>query len=274
MIRKTSLVFLLGLAVVIAGCGNLDRVLDPRGAAREASRSASRAAGEEIGRAVGQAIVRHYSPQFMNWYASYLTRMAFSSQGYSVESATRGYNPGEYTVWAVQDVGGDAPTNRMRRAFLKREDGTKEWWQVVYNDNASDDTIIMESLFTEDREQMLRMRAQFPDDQGPQEMPVQEQNYQAPTRLTRESVEGASQGMENVTVPAGSFRAEKIEFGSGGGARQTWWLNDDVPGGVVRYAMSTQDSSQPEDAEQMPTENYVLELQDYGDGASSQLGIE
>lgn len=272
MNRQAPIALLLGLAVGVAGC-SID-ILDPRSAARTAADEAARAAGQEVGRAVGQAIVRQYSPQFTNWYAGYLTRMAFSSQGYSVQSATRGYEPGEYTVWAVQDTAGDAPTNRMRRAFLQREDDGKEWWQVVYNDNASDDTIIMESLFTEDRTRMVRMRAQFPDDQGPQEMPVQEQNYQAPTRLTRESIEGASQGMEDVTVPAGTFRAEKIEFGSPGGVSQTWWLNDEVPGGVVRYATSVQDSSQPEDAEQMPTESYVLELQDYGDGASSRLGID
>lgn len=277
MTRYRFIAFVLGLALATTGCVNLNRVLDPTSAARTATREASAAAGREVGKAVGQAIVRHYSPQFMNWYAGYLTRMAFSSQGYSVESATRGYEPGEYTEWAVRSPDDEAPTNRMRRAFLREEPDGKQWWQVVYHDNASDDTIVMESLFSADREQMLRMRAEFPDEEGPRELPVEEQNYQAPTRLTQESIDGASEGVERVQVPAGTFQAERIRFGNVGGTSQSWWLSDEVPGGVVRHATAVNDSSgdeEPDEAEQMPTENYVLELQDHGSGASSRLGID
>lgn len=273
MTRNRLIAFTLGLACAVAGCANLDRVLDPQSAARTASREASAAAGREIGKAVGEAVVRHYSPHFMNWYTGYLTRMAFSSQGYSVENATRGYEPGEYTEWAVVGQDDDGPTNRMRRAFLREDADGNQWWQVVYHDNAGDDTIIMESLFTPDREQLLRMRAEFPDDEGPREIPVEEQNYHPPTRLTRESIEGATEGRESITVPAGQFQATRVRFGGAGGTSQTWWLNDSVPGGVVRYAMAAENTDEPDEAEQMPTENYVLELQDHGDGASSRLGI-
>lgn len=268
---------LLAILLGLTACTTLDVISNPGRAAdsafREAAREAGREAGREVGRQVGQAVVRHYTPQFMRWYTGYLSRMAFNSQGHSVESATRPYAAGEYTEWAVLGQDGDDPVNHMRRALLREEGNGNQWWQVIYYDAAGDDTIVMESLFTPDREQMLRMRVLFPDDEQPQEIPVEEHNYQAPTRLTRESIEGASEGREAVSVAAGDFRAERVRFGHGGGMEQTWWLDDSVPGGVVRYAVSSRDGDQPDEAEQMPTENYVLELQDYGRGASSQLGI-
>ncbi len=42
----------------------------------------------KFGEAAGEAIVRQYTPQFRTWYASYLTRLAFASGGYSVAPAT------------------------------------------------------------------------------------------------------------------------------------------------------------------------------------------
>lgn len=268
MIRKSIAVMLIGLGV--AGCSSMD----PVGALRSASNEAGAAAGRVVGDALGQAIVRRYSPSFGQWYTGYLTQMAFNAQGYSVESATRGYQAGEYTEWAVQSDDEDVPTNQMRRALLRIEDNGNEWWQVVYDDNASDDTIIMEALFTANREQMLRMRALFPDDDSPREIPVEDQNYQAPVTLTQESIEGATEGTEQIRVPAGSFQATRVRFG-GSGVDQIWWLSDEVPGGVVRHAVATSDGSDtPDQAEKMPTEDYVMELQNYGKDAKSRLGID
>lgn len=270
MIRQGILILTLGFS--LAGCANLDRALDPLGAVRAASHEAGAAAGRKVGEAVGDAIVRHYSPAFMNWYTGYLTRMAFNAHGYSVESATRGYEPGEYTEWAIRSDDEETPTNRMQRALLREESNGNQWWQVIYHDNASDDTIVMEALFTPDREQMLRMRALFPDDDSPREIPVDEQNYQAPIRLTQESIAGATEGEERIRVPAGRFDTTRIRFG-GGGLDQLWWLSDEVPGGIVRHAMATTEEETPDQAEQMPTENYIMELQEFGKDAKSQLGI-
>ncbi len=266
--RLCALIFsVLGLA----GCSSLD----PVGALNSATSSAGSAAGKVVGEAIGQAIVRRYSPQFNQWYAGYLTRMAFNAQGYSVEAAGGDYQPGEFTEWAVVSDDEDVPTNRMKRALLERKANGQEWWQVVYHDNASDDVIIMEALFTENRQKMLRMRAQFPDDEEPQELPVEEQNYQAPVILTEESIAGATEGRETVQVPAGTFDTTRVRFGGGGGADQVWWLSDRVPGGVVKHEVSVSDGEDtPDDAEKMPTEQYTIELQDYGTGARSRLGTD
>ncbi|GGX38897.1 hypothetical protein [Saccharospirillum salsuginis] len=268
---KYRLCALLFTLVGLTGCASID----PVGALNSATTSAGEAAGKVVGEAIGQAIVRRYSPQFTQWYAGYLTRMAFNAQGYSVETAGRDYQPGEYTEWAVVSEDENVPTNRMKRALLHRKANGEEWWQVVYHDNASDDVIVMEALFTENRQKMLRMRAQFPDDEEPQELPVAEQNYQAPVVLSEESIAGATEGRETIRVPAGTFEATRVRFGGGTTAGQLWWLSDRVPGGVVKHQVSVSNGEDTgEDVEKLPTENYTIELQDYGSGARSQLGID
>ncbi|MEX1056139.1 MAG: hypothetical protein WED11_00295 [Natronospirillum sp.] len=258
---------LLCLSVSLAGCASLD----PMNAINSATSSAGAATGRVIGEAIGGAVVRRYSPQFTQFYTGHLMQMAFNSQGYSLTSATSAYEPGDYTEWAVIS-GDDVPENHMRRALLQRTDNGQEWWQVVYEDNASDDVIIMEALFSENQEQMLRLRTQFPNDDSPQEVPVDEQNYQAPRVLTAESIAGATEGQETIQVPAGTFDATRVRFGTGG-TQEIWWLSDRVRGGVVQHRVSSAYEDAPDDAESMPTDAYTLQLQSYGDGATSRLGI-
>jgi hypothetical protein len=257
----------LCLTVSLTGC----TALDPMNAINSATSSAGSAAGRVIGEAIGGAVVRRYSPQFTQYYTGYLMQMAFNSQGYALSSGTRDYQPGEYTEWAVLSTEDDVPENQMRRALLRRTGEGQEWWQVVYEDNASDDIIIMEALFSENQQQMLRLRTQFPDDEGPQEVPVDNQNYQPPRVLTAESIEGATEGRETIQVPAGRFDASRVRFGIGG-AEEVWWLSDRVPGGVVQHQVSSGDDDAPDEAEGMPVNAYTMQLQSYGSGASSRLG--
>lgn len=254
---------------LLAGCASVD----PMSALNSATNSAGSAAGRVIGEAIGEAVVRRYTPQFTQFYTGYLMQMAFNSQGYALTNGTRDYQPGEYTEWAIVANDDDVPENSMRRALLQRLDKGQEWWQVVYDDNASDDTIIMEALFSANQEQMLRLRTRFPDEDAPQEMPVNEQNYQPPRVLTRESIEGATEGRETIQVPAGTFEATRVRFGTVG-AQEVWWLSDRVPGGVIQHQVSSNRAgSTNEDTEGMPTDAYTMQLQSYGSGASSRLGI-
>lgn len=258
----------LCLTVTLAGCGTMD----PMSALNSATSSAGSAAGRVIGEAIGEAVVRRYTPQFTQFYTGYLMQMAFNSQGYALTNGTRSYQPGEYTEWAVVSRDDDIPENTMRRALLRRMDNGQEWWQVVYQDNASDDVIIMEALFSENQEQMLRLRTQFPDDAEPQEVPVDQHNYFPPRVLTQESIDGATEGQETIRVPAGSFLATRVRFGTGG-AQEIWWLSDQVPGGVVQHQVSsTNADTTAEDTEGM-ADAYTMQLQRYGSGATSRLGI-
>ncbi len=252
------------LPIALAGCASLDPTV--------ALDSATRAAGASVGEAIGDAMVRQYSPQATQYYTTYLTQMAFNSQGFSVSSATRGYEPGEFTEWSVVTTSRDDSENRMRRAFLERTDSGDEWWQVIYDDAETEDVIIMEALFSDDREQMLRLRAQFPDDEGPQEVPVEEGTYQSPRVLTQESIDGATEGQETLTVPAGTFNTTRVSFGSGP-SEETWWLSDDVPGGVVQHRVAASGSEADIDDDDLPEGSYTMQLQAYGEGAESRFGL-
>ncbi|MDQ2070880.1 hypothetical protein [Natronospira bacteriovora] len=278
-LSRALLTALLGSSLTLSACTALDVLSDPAGTAERAARDAAseavseaaREAGREVGRAVGEAIVRHYTPQFMSWYASYLSQLAFHAQGYTVESETRGYQSGEYSEWQVRDAHGDAPMSRMRRAYLGNDANGNERWQVVYHDAAGDDTIIMETVFTPGREQALRIFARFPDDKEVHEIEATDRTFAAPTKLKLSEVEGARESRERISVPAGDFEAHRISVGEEDW-QQDWWLNDRVPGGVVRYGWQSRGGDEaPEQAEGIATDAYILELTDFGTGARSRL---
>lgn len=242
--------------------------------------SAASAAGAEVGEAVGEAVVRTYSPEFRTWYASYLTSLAFAhGGGYSLASATSDYEPGDSTVHQMLGNQGEF-AGRLTKAKLFVDEEGNEAWKVQFFDAAANDTTVMEFLFSPDREQLLRLRARFPDETSGQELPVQENTYyRTPSRLTEESVEGATRGVEEIEVPAGTFDARHVRYGvPGTQGHQSWWLIDGVPGGIVRYALRAEDRTEPgdepEQTEGLYTDQYVLELIDYGSGAESELGLE
>jgi hypothetical protein len=57
----------------------------------------------------------------------------------------------------------------------------------------------------------------------------------------------------------------------GGGGTVEWWLNDDVPGGMVKYS-NTSGQQASEDGSPDPY-NYTVELLAHGSGATSATGI-
>jgi len=231
--------------------------------------TAGRTIGQAAGRAVGEHIVRTYSPQFTNVYASYMITYAFTPGGYSIETAP--YAEGEWTRWRfVED--GEETGSWVERSFLKKTDDGEQWWRVTMYDAGSDDTTVLEALFDAGRENLLRLRSKFPD-QEISEMPVEEGTtavFSDPIDLTAESIEGATIETVSIRVPAGSFTARRVRFGdmaSGGSAE--WWLVDDVPGGYVKYATSASRSG--EEVEGLDSWNFTLELIDRGTGATTQL---
>ncbi len=275
-IRQIMLcIFLSGL--ITTGCVSPERILErsvDRGVDRAVD-SAFEAAGARVGEAVGEAIVREYTPRFTRWYTNYLMEMAFYAGGYSVEGVARDYSPGEYTQWLVAGEG-DEEINRMRRAYLGDDEEGNQWWQIVFEDASSEDTMILEALFTPDRDQLLRLRTKFPNEDEPTERPVEDQQYRSPSHLTVESIEGATETIEEVTVPAGSFEARRVAYGSGHEGRRIWWMSDEVPGGIVRFGTEhpRAEDDAPDDAEEIPVEGYFSELEEYGSNARSRLGTE
>jgi hypothetical protein len=79
---------------------------------------------------------------------------------------------------------------------------------------------------------------------------------------TKESIEGATVGVEDVKTPAGSFKARHVRFGQGGGTID-WWLDETTVGGWVKFAAVGDDKEA----------KYTMELVGRGTGAKSELGV-
>ena len=267
---------LIAAGFALAGCATI---------CNSAGSSAGNVIGNAIGQKVGDAVVRTYSPAFMNFYYGYIFTLAFNSNGYDL--AQQPMKPGE---WVKYEVSGhnagdakdkDQKPNYIQRAFLFSDKEGNEYWQVKFTDGSTNDVLAMEAEFNKGRQKLLRMKAKNPKETEGQEVPVNDQTYYVPPqKLTKESLKGALVGSEDVTVPAGSFKADHYKFGgAGGGYTQEFWISKTVPGGEVKYLQSVpQDSSkaktQPEGSQGLDANSWTSVLKEQGTGAVSELGIK
>jgi hypothetical protein len=172
--------------------------------------------------------------QFMALHAQIIFSYSFSVGGFWL--GTTPYQPGDWTKFEFKSK--EDPAITIEKAFLKKTDDGKEWWRVSWADNK--ETWIYEALIGPDG-QLLRLRAKDADgNEG--EIPVTEGSgmiYAPPTKLTKESIQGASKGKEDITTPAGTFNADHIVYMSTGGEGQVeFWITEKVPGGAVKYQIT------------------------------------
>ena len=190
------------------------------------------------------------------------------------------YKPGEWTRWRITTADDESQEQQNERAFIGKTSDGGEWWRMKtitsYKDGGTvteADTVILEALFkAEDAEgysqKLVRMRGKLPGNAEAQEMMVPEQwsmwNMRGAFSMkpTKESIEGATVGVEEVKTPAGTFRAKHVRFGQGGGTID-WWLDETATGGWVKFAAM--------DNEKKPM--YTMELVGKGAGAKSELGV-
>lgn len=247
------------LVAAVAGCSVVD--------------SAVNGAGNRFGRNVGESMVGNagtgaggslsmgsMNPVFLNMYMSFIFTYAFSSGGYDVAPVP--YKSGQYTRWSGK--GHDGKAIGIERAHLFDDAQGRQWWKVKFTDDESK-TTVLEGLLDPKQQKFVRMRARFPDDKEGNELPVDEQNYYHPAqRLSKESIEGATKGIEHITVPAGSFKAKHVVFGGVGGTNE-WWLDTKVPGGTVKQLYK---NAKSED------QQWEMELVAFGNDAQSELGTK
>ncbi len=234
--------------------------------------SASNAGGGGVvGRAVASRM-RMFTPD-MTWaYVGYLWGLMYMSGATMFETA---YQPGQWTRWEISDASQEGEKMIMERAMLSREADKSEWWRIktIQMSAEATDTIILESLFKPLDEsgntmQVVRMRGKMPGDTEGKELMVPEHLSMLsmtafPMKPTRESVEGATVGTENVRVGGNSFAAKHVKFGAGTGNME-WWLADQAPGTVVKVQFTGQEA----DAK------WVMQMVDSGNGAKSELGVK
>ena len=189
------------------------------------------------------------------------------------------YKPGEWTKWSIATEDNADEQQQTEKAFLGKTAEGAEWWRfktiTTYkeDDKTLADTIVLESLFkpepgNEQMQKLVRMRGKFPGQGEAQEMMVPEQwgmwnlNGAMGMKPTKESVEGATVGVETVTTPAGTFKARHVRFGQGNGSID-WWLDDTAAGGWVKF-VATDNEKKPQ---------YTMQMIGKGVGAKSELGV-
>ncbi len=199
------------------------------------------------------------NPVFLGIYMNMIFSMAFSSGGYDVAQVA--YKPGDYTRWSASEGNGKAAT--LERAYLFDDKNGNQWWKVKWTDEKNE-TVVLEGLLSPSEKRFLRMRGKFPNDAAGKELALDEHSYyRPPQHLSKESVEGATTGVENITVPAGSFKAKHVVFGGVGGTSE-WWLAEKVPGGSVRQLAQGENSKNA----------WEMKLEAYGSDAKSELGAK
>ncbi len=271
--KRGSMVLIAALA--LAGCSSiLEGALDTAG--RRTGEGIGNAVGNRVGAAAGAAVASRmptmWTPDLTQVYMNYMFTMAFHSGSYTFEGTD--YDVGQWTRWQLTDTDTEGRPDVMERALLHRRDDGMEWWRVKYISDTEDgrDSMTVEALFNPETGEFARMRGKMPGEAEAKEMPVEEgtYGYTEPRRLTEESLEGAVVGTETIRVPAGSFTTRHVRYGGMGGGTYDWWLNDDVPGGMVKYSRSFE----AQDADGPDPYNWVVELVDSGTGATSQLGVQ
>ncbi|HTO95893.1 MAG TPA: hypothetical protein VMK66_02510 [Myxococcales bacterium] len=257
---------ILALLVVATGaCSTVNSALS--GASDQAARNAGASMVGSAGAPQGGAQQASYgggnmsmatmNPAFLNMYMSAIFTYAFSSGGYDVSPVP--YTAGQYTRW--NGMGHGDKTVTVERARLGDDAQGRQWWKVKFTDDQGR-TTILEGLLDPKQNRFVRMRGKFPDDAEGNEMPVDESAwYHAPTRLSKESVEGATKGIDTVTVPAGTFKAKHVVFGGAAGTHE-WWLDGKVPGGTVKQIMKN-----PRSGDGV----WEMQLAAYGGDAKSEL---
>lgn len=267
----------LGLVLILsmAGCGSMvSGALSSAGSG--IGSGIGNAVGNKIGAAAGNAMAARmpamWTPDMTPIYMNYLFTMTFHSGSYALEGTD--YEPGEWTRWRMVESDSDQQPPIIERAFLARTEDGREWWRVKYISDTEEgrDSITVEGLFDRETGEVVRMRGKMPGEKEAKEMPVQEgtYGYVEPVYLTKESMEGARVGTETVRVPAGAFTTDHIRYGGMEGGQLDWWMNEQVPGGLVKYSRSYAS----EDADGPDPYNWTVELLDHGTGAKSQMGVQ
>ncbi len=266
--KSTFRPILLASVIAVTGCATtVSSALDS--AARRTGEGVGTAIGARAGAALAARMPAVWTPDLTALYMNYLFTMAFHSGSYTFQGTE--YEPGEWTRWRMTEVD-ESEQPELERAFLHRAQDGKEWWRVKFISEGGEgrDSISVEAQFDPTTGELVRMRSRMPGDTEAQEMPVEEGTfgYVAPRRLTAESLEGATVGTASVRVPAGTYSARHVRYGSGYGTYE-WWLSDQVPGGMVKYGTSYRDR----ETDGLDPHNWTVELIASGRGATSELGV-
>lgn len=184
------------------------------------------------------------------------------------------FQEGEGVVWEISSISeGEKQSITVERALLKRLPGGSSWWRLSYSDDES--TLISEALIdqgyellafryrdTETKDIIEWIPEKEEEEKGQQGETADSYNEEEMPRFFDGSWEPYIQGKENVSVPAGSWSCDRVvveesyeyttyddegnEVDAEGSYRYEWWINESVPGKLVKYRWEERDDASQE----------------------------
>jgi hypothetical protein len=133
----------------------------------------------------------------------------------------------EYQVKAEQS---QAPT-KMKIAIVGKE-GTSYWYETMMQGQEKVVTKFLVSGDPEDQKNVKRMIMK-PGNEPAMEMPVMGMGRQ-PSKPQQPKGKLTDKGMENITVPAGTFKARHFQYQDGKDVVDTWVTEKVPPYGIVK----------------------------------------
>ncbi len=166
------------------------------------------------------------------------------------------FDEGEGVVWDITSKDDEGiETIRVERALLKRNADGSAWWLLRYSAEGEED-FLSEALMS-DSYDLLVFRYRDPETDAIREWIPEQDGVEDEEEEDTEDMEQVGYydgaygdyvvGTENVTVPAGTFRAEHIVIEDvyvpeeddveteSYEVRYEWWITGDVPGELVKY---------------------------------------
>lgn len=170
---------------------------------------------------------------------------------YWASVALGGYLPGDDTFdegdgirfhhryRSVED--GDIEEIEFTRALLGADADGAQWWRIEFL--LEDDELAFEVRVNEDRGIELMRYLDPATEQVTTHTPGDPYLWTTYDEMwTKEELEEHRVGSERVTVTAGTFDTDRIEA-TEEDYTYTWWMNEEVPGRVVKFAGTTEDET-------------------------------
>jgi hypothetical protein len=246
----------LVVLVLLSGCTTLDSLAgDALGSAVSSRMPASSPSGEpEDSPFAASGDYLSVLPPGAAFQIVYAQSAIFTAGGI----ATDDFNPGEGVRWELDWNGpdGESETVETEQAFLS-QDSAGEWWyislsgedyRIEYEYFIDPEEVVTELIYRDsDMTESETVAVSIPIDRDNEdgdyeslydEMVADESGDYTVTRTN-----------ESVTVPAGTFDAEKVavtgtDEETGEEVDATWWFVPDVPGDVVRFLFISEEDGQ------------------------------
>jgi hypothetical protein len=148
----------------------------------------------------------------------------------------RSFNEGEgVRIRQTYRSDGDAQEIEFTRSLLRINSDGSHWWRIVY---ALDDDEMEFEVLVDSAGGLTMVRYLDPETGEVVEFEPDDPDAWSgsddASLVSANEFDELYEGSERIRVPAGSFRTDRLHY-TDDEIDYTWWINDDVPGTMVKY---------------------------------------